>query len=61
MEKLKFVEDPDSRWSARSKEEFVSMLKEHKNLKKVKFESAEDSDNKLFEKEIKFYTKKIKI
>ena len=36
------------------------MLKDHKNLIKVKFDSAKDSDNSNFKREIKFYVKKIK-
>lgn len=36
------------------------MLKGHKNLVKVKFDSAEGSDNSVFKKEIQFYVKKIK-
>lgn len=64
LEKLKFTEDPDNTWSESSKHGFIEMLKQHKNLIKVKFEPADKdgpaNGHKLFKKEIEFFVKKIK-
>jgi len=40
--------------------EFVSMIKGHKNLVKVKFESSKGCDHSAFKKEVDFFVKKIK-
>lgn len=60
LQKLKFTESESAPWNQNSKNEFISMLKDHDNMAKVKFESAKNSDNKMFKKEIEFFVKKIK-
>ena len=60
LDKLKFAEHENSRWSDSSKIEFIKMIQGHKCLTKVKFDEAKDSDHKAFKKEIEFYVKKIK-
>lgn len=50
LEKLKFAECPTQPWQEQTKQNFIKMLKQNKTLVKVKFESADDSDNKDFKK-----------
>ena len=57
---MKFAEHEDYLWCQSSKDEFISMIKGHKALTKVKFDDAKGSDHKQFKKEIEFYVKKIK-
>lgn len=40
LAKLKFTESEEHPWSKQCKAEFVNMIKNHKNLIKVKFDSA---------------------
>jgi hypothetical protein len=60
LQKLKFTESEECPWNENVKAEFVKTLKSHKCFCKVKFESAKNSDNKMFKKEIDFFVKKIK-
>lgn len=54
------TESEEFAWNDKGKAEFISMLKGHKHLKKVKFESAKASDNSAFKQEISFYIRRIK-
>jgi len=53
--KLKFQEDPNSKWSDASKAEFINFLKSSKCIMKVKFEPHDKKDetqgHHLFKKE----------
>jgi hypothetical protein len=60
LSKLKFAESESSPWNDQAKSEFINMLKGHKHLTKVKFDSADGSDNSNFKQEIKFYVSKMK-
>ena len=61
LEELKFTETKDHQkyWTEEGRAAFLETLKKCTQLKKikVKFEHDETDDDKLFEKEIKFYTK----
>ena len=60
LQKLKFAEHEDAPWSEQSQAEFVSMIKGHRNLVKVKFDESKGCDHSAFKKEIEFFVKKIK-
>jgi len=60
LEKLKFAESEDEPWKEATKQLFVDRLSNNKHLVKIKFESAKESDNSAFKKQIQFKVKKIK-
>lgn len=66
LQKIKFQEDPNSKWNDECKEMFMEMLKTHKNpsFTKISFVPANKKDgtngHKEFKKEMQFFVKKIK-
>ena len=61
LEEITITETSDHQkyWSEEGKEKFTEMMKEHTQVRRVKihFTNKDNPDNKVFEDEVKFYTK----
>lgn len=66
IQKLKFQEHKELKWTKESKQAFLDLLMNHKNpaIVKIKFDAANKKDetngHKEFKKEMEFFVKKIK-